>query len=231
MKKHKKLIIVFIIIILLLVAITVFFIIKNKNESLSNSQNSDMPEFSKDNMQKGDIGNFEQSSDKMSNKDNSTKNTTITSTAEIESSLTEKIELHTTYYLEEVNVEENEFVAEGENILKYTNGTYLVAPYDCYIISLNLPDLEGKVLNSHYIQISSANSLMTTMNIDETNIDRISVGSEATIKVTSLGKTYTGYITHIASTGKSGKYEIEVEFENDGDAKLGMTAEVSIIIK
>lgn len=132
--------------------------------------------------------------------------------------------------MEEVYVEENQFVEVGENILKYTNGTYLVAPYDCYITELNLPDLNGKVLNSHYVGISSSNSLMVTMNVDETNIEKISIGLETTIEVTSLNKTYKGNITHIASTGNNGKFEIEIEFENDGDVKIGMTGAVSITI-
>lgn len=106
-------------------------------------------------------------------------------------------------------IEKNQLVKTGENILKYTNGTYLVAPYDCYITELNLPDLNGKILNSHYVGISSSNSLMVTMGIDETNIEKVSVGLEATIEVTSLGKTYKGNVTYIASTGSNGKFEVE----------------------
>lgn len=98
------------------------------------------------------------------------------------------------------------------------------------ITELNLPDLNGKVLNSHYIGIASSNSLMVTMNVDETNIEKVSVGLESTIKVTSLGKTYKGNVIHVASTGNNGKFEIEIEFENDGDVKIGMTSSVSITI-
>jgi multidrug resistance efflux pump len=68
------------------------------------------------------------------------------------------------------------------------------------------------------------------MNVDETNIENVSVGLEATIEVTSLGKTYKGNVTHIASTGSNGKFEIEIEFENDNDIKIGMTSTVSITI-
>ena len=158
------------------------------------------------------------------------KSTTLKTNAEVKSALSENVELHATYYLEEVYVEKNQLVEAGENILKYTNGTYLVAPYDCYITELNLPDLNGKILNSHYIGIASSNSLMVTTNVDETNIEKVSVGLEATIEVSSLGKTYKGNITHIASTGSNGKFEVEIEFENDGDVKMGMTSSVSITI-
>lgn len=210
MKKHKKLIIILIVVIVLIMFIVMFFVIKNKNnKSFDNSPN--------------DRGQFMK-------KDIDEKSTTLKTNTEIKSALSENIELHATYYLEEVYVEENQFVEAGENILKYTNGTYLVAPYDCCITELNLPDLNGKVLNSHYVGISSSNSLMVTMNVDETNIEKLSIGLETTIEVTSLNKTYKGNITHIASTGNNGKFEIEIEFENDGDVKIGMTGSVSITI-
>ena len=34
-------------------------------------------------------------------------------------------------------VEEDDTVKKGENILKYTNGTYLVAPYDSVITEMS----------------------------------------------------------------------------------------------
>lgn len=239
MKKHKKLIITLIIIVLI-VSIVIFVIIKNNKTNSFDEQQENMHQFMKDDMNEKNMQDFSQISEdgiegtSKENQNRSTqqekKTSTLKTTTEVKSALTENIELHATYYLEEVYVQENQFVASGENILKYTNGTYLVAPYDCYIIELNLPDLEEKVLNSHYVEISSSNSLMVTMNVDETNIQNINVGLEATIEVTSLGKTYTGNVTHIASTGNNGKFEIEIEFENDGDIMIGMTGTVSIII-
>jgi multidrug resistance efflux pump len=242
MKKHKKLIIALIVIVLI-VSIVIFFIIKSKKTKSFGEMQGGMPQFETDGMDENNIKDFGQMSENETDdmdetsKEMSAKidkqaesTTTLKTTAEVKSALTEKKELHATYYLEEVYVEANDFVKKGENILKYTNGTYLVAPYDCYIIQLNVPDLEGEVLNNHYVEISSSNSLMVTMNVDETNIEKISVGLEAKVEVTSLGKTYEGYVTHVASTGSNGKFEIEIEFENDGDIKIGMTGTVSITI-
>lgn len=232
MKKHKKIIII-IIIVASIIAIATFFIIKNMNTSSFDDNRENMRQNMKNNMTGNVISNTNQvlpEEDTFEKVFNKNQTTTLKSSAEVKSALTENVELHATYYLEEVLVEENQFVAEGENILKYTNGTYLVAPYDCYIVQLNLPELEEKALNSHYVQISSSNSLMVTMNVDETYINNISIGLEATIEVTSLGKKYTGYITHIASSGNNGKFEIEIEFENDGNTMIGMSSEVSITI-
>ena len=161
---------------------------------------------------------------------NSESTTTLSSTSEVKSALIENVELHATYYLEEVYVEENSYVTKGEKILKYTNGTYLNAPYDCYIVELNVPNEEGKILNSHYVQIQSKNILTVSMKIDETNINKVKVGDEAKITILVIDETFTGYITHIGSTASNGKFTIDIEFENDGNVKIGMTSTIILQI-
>ena len=209
--KHKKIIIALgIILIIVVVCITIF----------SRKQSA---------MEQTDI-EFEWQ-DKTAKQENRNKKAqTLSSNSEVKSALTENVELHATYYLSEVYVEEKQFVEKGTNILKYTNGTYLTAPYDCYIVELNLPDIEGKCLNSNYVQIESKNMLSVSMNVDETQIDKISVGTEATIEVTAINKEYTGYVTHIGSIANNGKFEVTIEFENDGSALIGMTSSVEINI-
>ena len=68
---------------------------------------------------------------------------TLSATGTVSAKTTEKITLATTKYFKAMCVEEDDTVKTGENILQYTNGTYLVAPYDCVIISLNLPETEN----------------------------------------------------------------------------------------
>ena len=155
---------------------------------------------------------------------------TLTASGTIEAKTTEKLELETTKYFKAMCVENDDTVKAGGNILEYTNGTYLTAPYDCYIVELNLPEIEGKVLNSHYVQIESKNMLSVSMKVDETQINNIDIGKEATIEVTAIDKKYTGYITHIGSIASNGKFDITIEFENDGNVMIGMTANVEITI-
>jgi len=211
MKHRKKLIIT--ILIALIIGIIVFIILHK-----SNNKSSDYKEFA----QMKQSRNSETST--------SQNKTTLSSTSEVKSALIENVELHATYYLEDAYVENNSYVAKGEKILKYTNGTYLKAPYDCYIVELNLPEEEGKCLNSHYVKIQSKNVLTVSMDISEKNIEKISIGDEAKITISALEQTYTGYITHIGSTASNGKFTIDIEFENDGNIKLGMTSTVEISI-
>lgn len=156
----------------------------------------------------------------------------VTSTGEINSALEEKIELHATYYLEEVKVEENEFIAEGEKLVEYTNGTYLLAPYDCNIIEISVPEEKAQCTNQHFITIKATNYLTTTLKIDETQIDDIYIGQKSQLQVNALeNKIYTGYITNISSTASNGKFTATIEFENDGIIQIGMTGKTSIIIE
>ena len=220
--KHKKIIIALSIIILIVIIVVCFIVFSKKDNS---------EDFA---MQRPDMENMEwQDKAKTGGLENRTRKnqtTTLNENSEITSAISENIELHATYYLSEVCVEEKQYVEKGANILKYTNGTYLTAPYDCYIVELNLPEIEGKCLNSHYVQIESKNMLSVSMKVDETQINNINIGKEATIEVTAIDKKYTGYITHIGSIATNGKFDVTIEFENDGNVMIGMTAGVEITI-
>lgn len=154
--------------------------------------------------------------------------TTLSSTSQVLSATTENINLHATYYFEEVYVEENQLVKKGEKILKYTNGTYLIAPYDLIITKINIPNKDEKCTNNHYIEVSSNNSLKVSLSVDETKISDLSIGKSAKIKISSTSEEVDGVITKISNTASKGKFSVEVEFDNTGDIKIGMTANVTI---
>ena len=83
--------------------------------------------------------------------------------------------------------------------------------YDLILLDVMLPKINGfEILN-------------------ETKINSIKLGQEATIEITSYeDKKLQGYITKISSTASNGRFSITVEFENDGEILLGMTANVTI---
>lgn len=158
-----------------------------------------------------------------------TINKTLTSSGEIKSASVEKLELSTSYYYETICVEEDDIVKKGENIIKYTNGTYLTAPYDCVITQINIPSEGGKCTNEHYIEISSNNILKVKVKIDESKINLITLGQNAIVEVSSYeDKEIEGNITNISNTASNGKFTVTIEFENDGEVMIGMSALVTI---
>lgn len=211
-----------IIIIILIIVEFVMCYLYFKNKDISTSEN----------MQLMDSNiNFSESNDSQENISNNkeTNSIQISSTAEVTSGLTEKLGLHATYYLEESYVQTNQLVKAGENILKYTNGTYLIAPYDCVVTEINIPENSKKCTNEHYIQISSNNNLTVQFKVDETKISNVKLGQEASIKISAYDeKTINGAVTNISSTATNGKFTVTVEFENDEDVRIGMTATVTL---
>ena len=154
---------------------------------------------------------------------------TLTSSGEVQAKTTEKLELNTLYYFKAMCTEDDDTVKMGANLLEYTNGKYLTAPYDLVVISHSVPETEDKCTSSNYIEVSDLRTLVTTISINENEINDVEVGQEVQITLTAdESKTYTGKVTKVDSVGSyasSGTtFSATVEFENDGNIKLGMTA-------
>ena len=162
------------------------------------------------------------------NKENYESTEKISTTTEVKSALTEKIELHATYYFSEIYVNTSDLILKDSAILKYTNDEEMLAPYDCIINEVSVPDTEAQCTNSHYIEISSNNILQVSINVSEEKINKIKLGQEATIEISACNKKFVGNITHISSTANKGKFTAIIEFENDGNVKIGMSADVEL---
>lgn len=81
--------------------------------------------------------------------------------------------MHNTYYFKELCVEKNSYVKEGTNILKYTNGTYLVAPYDLIIADYSLPEANEMCTDSHYVEVQTTENLQTSVDVSESDMQYI----------------------------------------------------------
>lgn len=161
---------------------------------------------------------------------------TLTGSGEVSAKTTEKLELTTSYYFKAMCVEDDDTVKAGENLLEYTNGNYLTAPYDLVVISHSVPDAESKCTTSNYIEVSNLGTLVTEISINENEINDVKVGQEVAITLTAdENKTYTGKVTKVDSVGtyaSSGTtFSATVEFENDGNVKLGMSLSCTITLK
>lgn len=161
--------------------------------------------------------------------------TTLTATGEVQPAQTEKITLNTNYYYLTMCAEKDELVKEGENLLKYTNGTYITAPYDCVVISYSVPKVKDLCTSSNYIQISSVEDLYMDINIGEDKIDKITKGQDVDIVVSyDETKEYKGTISKINAIGTRGNgatnFAAIASLKNDGNLKIGMSATCTITL-
>lgn len=153
----------------------------------------------------------------------------ISASSQIQSALEDKLELHAAYYFKENYAEINQEIKQGENILQYANGTYLIAPYDCVVTELKLPTENEICTNEHYITIKSTKQLKIQVSVDESKISKIILGSQTQITIPALdSKEYTGTITSISESASKGKFTVTTTFENDGNAKIGMSANLEL---
>ena len=214
MKKKNPIIYIIVILIILLCLIVYLYL---KPESENTEQTSDST----------NITTAQVSTQTIENR--------LSNSGQISSELDEKIKLHASYYFEKLLVQENIMIKEGENIIQYTNGTYLTAPYDCVLISSNLPNEEEVCTSEHYIEIESIDTLCMTLSISEADINKVEIGDEVDITLTATNEKITGYITKISEVGtysSSGSYfTATVTFENNGNLKIGMSATCEIIVE
>jgi len=216
MKKSKKIIIIVIVILLIITGVGVLVWRGNKMKKMSNvSQTTTTQEV------------------KVSYRNISN---TLSSSGQISTALSESLSLHTGYYLEEILVEENQYVEKGTNLIKYTNGNYKTAPYSGVVTSWTLPKEEGKIINSHSISMSTTETLQISLSVSEKDIDKIELGQKVTIVPTAYeNTTYEGYITSISQIGNysssGSSFTVYATFENDGQLKIGMSATVTVILE
>ena len=211
-KKMNKIDIRIPIIIVLVIILSVMVFIYFKSDS-SNNQNIDYSQL---------INSSEVDETDSDNK------IVLSTTSQVSSALTENLELHATYKFSKLLVKKNQLIKKGTKIIKYTNGKYLKAPYDCIITDYNLPSKKGLVTNEHYITISSNNVLQVKLSVDESKISSIEIGKSAKVKISAIEEEIEGIVTKISNTASKGKFTVTVEFNNNSNVMIGMTASVTI---
>lgn len=183
----------------------------------------------------GDTNKIVETNEKMAKVTTQSIVTTLTAPGEVQSAKTEKLTLNTSYKYLTMCAEQGEFVKEGANLLKYTNGTYLVAPYDCIVSSYSVPEVKSSCTSSNYIEVSSVEDLYMDINIGEDKIDKVTSGQEVDIVVSyDETKEYKGTISKINAIGTRGNgatnFAAIASMKNDGNLKLGMSATCTITL-
>lgn len=160
----------------------------------------------------------------------------LTTSGQIETATTEKLELSSSQYFKTMCVEEDDTVKAGENILEYSNGTYMVAPYNCVVSSYSVPETGKLGTSSNYVEIKSLDNLVVSININENEVSEVQEGQEVELIPTAdTSKKYTGTICKIDSIGTyqtSGTtYTGTIAFTNDGTLKIGMSISCTILLE
>ncbi|MCL2341549.1 MAG: efflux RND transporter periplasmic adaptor subunit [Firmicutes bacterium] len=154
------------------------------------------------------------------------------SSLQVSTGLDEKIQLHATYYFSKLLVDKNVYVKTGSNLLEYTNGTYLTAPYDLVVTDYSLPVSGDECTNSNYIEVQTTETLSSSIKINESDMEYMKLGEQVNVILNAFpDKTYTGYITDLSAVATSSNFTGTVTFMNDGNIKLGMSGYCTITLQ
>lgn len=138
--------------------------------------------------------------------------------------------------VEEVYVQANEEVLEGEDIILLENGNVIEAPFDGKITKISVSEGDSVDTNSSVFNIADTSSFKIETSVDESEITKVSVGQSVDVVVSALNKAYEGKVTSVdaegSSNGGSVSFGVEVTLEGDvSDLYTGMSSEISIVIK
>ena len=183
----------------------------------------------KDNGSGTNISDYNWSTTDDTNNSSSNDSVSFTTTSSVSSALEEEIPLRTGYYFSSMLVTDNVVIKKGTKIIKYTNGEYLTAPYDLIITKATIPESTKICNNTHSLTVAAFNVLSATFRVSESKMNDVYIGKAVKIKVPALNdREIEGIITDITSTATNGRFTATIEFDNDGDIKLGMTINITV---
>lgn len=147
---------------------------------------------------------------------------TLTAAGEIKAAASEDIEFSTSKTFRGMCVEEGDAVAEGQHLIKYSNGTYTDAPAAGIITKISAPDTGDAADDDNYLTIAYTDNMVLQISVPEDDISKVKKGDEAEIIVNAdTSKTYTGKISSVKAMSSdllSSAEESEETDETEGSS-------------
>ena len=138
-----------------------------------------------------------------------------------------------TLKVKELYVKEGDRVAEGDALLRGSDGTRVYAAYSGTIEELYAQLDDTLQPGSQIARIVDYDALEVSVDVDEYDIDAIQEGKEGDVYLNALDVTVPGTVTEIArnATTESGVsyYPVKLEVEAAQNVRSGMSVEVNIL--
>lgn len=163
---------------------------------------------------------------------------TVTGVGEVKPLATEKLKpADSWHWLESFDVPLNKRIAAGTTLVTYANGETWAAPFDLVVTSYTLPEKnKGAVTkDDHFIEVKRIDSVSIVLAASEADLASLAEGQPVRVTLgASEARQYDGAISNINEVGTYGAtgstFTVTVEVPNDGSIKLGMSANLSIMV-
>lgn len=139
----------------------------------------------------------------------------------------------TSLKVKELYVGEGDTVAEGDLLLRGTDGTRVYAAYTGTVETL-YPELDDQLQPGTQIaRIVDYQSLEVSIDVDEYDIDAIALGKEGDVYLNALDTTVIGTVSDIARSatteGGVSYFEVKMQLDAGANVRSGMSVEVNIL--
>lgn len=163
---------------------------------------------------------------------------TVGGVGEVKPYATEKLKpADSWHWLESFDAPLNKHIAAGETLVTYANGEKWVAPYDLVATGVALPEKgEGAVTkDDHFIEVQRIDAVHVALPVSERDLASLAEGQAVKVKLgADEERVYEGVISGINEVGAyaatGSKFTVVVEVPNDGSFKLGMSANLSVVV-
>ncbi|NLO84596.1 MAG: HlyD family efflux transporter periplasmic adaptor subunit [Clostridiales bacterium] len=137
--------------------------------------------------------------------------------------------------IKELYVAEGDTVTQGDALLRGADGTRIFAAYTGTIEEL-YPETDDQLqAGSQIARIVDYTTMEVSIDVDEYDIDAVSVGKEGDVYINALARNITGRVSEVArnatTDGGVSYYEVTMEIETLDDVRSGMSVEVQMLNK
>jgi len=136
--------------------------------------------------------------------------------------------------VDEVLVEVNDVVSEGDELVTFTDGSDpITAPHAGTVTTFDVESGDRVQSGQTVSHITDYDTLQTVITVDELDISSVKEGQAAEITVSAFpDDTFTGKVTKVAKEGTAengvSSFEVTVQFDEPKEVLIGMSTEVKI---
>lgn len=135
--------------------------------------------------------------------------------------------------ISKIYVENGDMVEEGDDLLKTTMGEYIEAEIDGEVVNLDVEVNQQVMSGVKLLDVVDYSAMQIEVKVDEYDLPAVTVGKEATIKISALDKELTGTVKSISKEGTISNgvtyFDAVIELSYDESIKVGMSTEVKLI--
>ena len=132
----------------------------------------------------------------------------------------------------ELYVESGDAVAKGDQLVLLSTGDLYTANFDGVVNEIRVKEGDTVWNNFPVVQISDLEHLEVSMNVDEYDVEELSIGQTCTVRVISLGIDFDTVIAHInrvsQSAGTVAYYSVTCDLTVPENVLPGMQATVTL---